>query len=305
MSRFTTEQIERIRDLYYQGYGDKRIAEVLGVGWKSVMNARQEHGITGRGYGDYPVRRSIGQRFGKLVVIDVLGGNNVLCRCECGVECGRRLRLLQTGGARLDCGCTKIHDSPIAYAWRRMRKQLCAEWSDFQAFQREAARLGPPPHEGDSLGPIDASKPVGPGNLGWREHNFYAQKVELLGVSMPASEWAKIAGCSRQTMYRRIETLPVAQAILEYDKARIWLMGRLPPRVVQDACKGVKQKTSYPWDLWLKKRKSITLVRGKDFTASTASMYASARNYAMRRGMKLTGTKDDLVVKLNFTKVAK
>ena len=114
----------------------------------------------------------IGQRFGKLTVVDKLGKNYRrammwLCRCDCGAMTKATTTTLRNGHVR-SCGCLRIKDrqtvggKPIRLyrIWKNMKKRcynanttdylyygargitVCDEWHDFSPFRAWALENG-------------------------------------------------------------------------------------------------------------------------------------------------------------------
>ena len=150
-----------------------------------------------------PSTESIGEKFGRLVVLEIVGKDNsnsavVLCQCDCGSKHKTGLHGLRTGKTS-SCGCYKLEVSrrvvterntthgkagcPEYKSWQHMKGRclnpknpkyriyggrgitICPEWRhDFAAF---LAHIGRRPGAGYSVERIDNSLGYQPGNVKW------------------------------------------------------------------------------------------------------------------------------------------
>jgi AP2 domain len=139
-----------------------------------------------------PISINEGQRFGRLIVIEEVDGQEHRCfRCEC--DCGRikdvRLSHL-TMGKVLSCGCysrdrkTKhgMYGSSIYRRWNQMLQRcenpnskefhnyggrgikVCKRWHDFRNFVADVGLPSQPDYELDR---IDNDRGYEPGNIRW------------------------------------------------------------------------------------------------------------------------------------------
>lgn len=141
---------------------------------------------------------AIGQRYGRLTIIDEAGFSqgkrNVLCRCDCGVECIVRFSCLRNGNTS-SCGCLRkeraskrkrVHGESKTSLYRIYRTMLnhcysdndrsyhyfggkgvkvCEEWrDDFVAFKEWAIENGYCEDEGMRICRENKAKDFSPEN---------------------------------------------------------------------------------------------------------------------------------------------
>ena len=204
------------------------------------------------------VKNCVGNRFGRLVVLEEYRGSKGhivrLCRCDCGVIKEVALRNLSNGTTK-SCGCyskenvskrNRVHGlgKTRAYTlWSNMvfrcTKEnradykhyggrgitVCDRWlSSFEVF---FADVGHPP-EGMTFDRIDVSKGYCPENCRWAtrkeqtRNRRMTKKLEVLGVLKTVAEWAEETGVPYSSIISRINKGYAGEEALYgvgYDKA--------------------------------------------------------------------------------------
>lgn len=161
------------------------------------------------------------------------------CICDCGNIHYAETSSLR-GGSCKSCGCQnddirksginrRMHGGAgtrLYRIWKLMKSRcynehsqdfhdygekgitVCDEWrNDFPAFREWAASNGYA--DNLSIDRIDVTKGYSPKNCRWADNSTQANNkrntiiVEINGITRPITEWAKIAGLSRQTVYLR------------------------------------------------------------------------------------------------------
>lgn len=184
-----------------------------------------------------------------------------VCKCDCGIELTVRGQDLRNGHTQ-SCGClhaeitrsiaakhNKTHgmtDTPIYAVWRGMMNRcyssrsesfasygargikVCQEWHAFDAFYQDMGRLRPSRRH--SIDRIDNDGDYRPGNVRWvlpvvqqnnRRNNI---RVSHNGQALTVSQWARIAGLSRETLQGRIARnwpMPLALALPPNSRQRV------------------------------------------------------------------------------------
>jgi hypothetical protein len=192
---------------------------------------------------DEPRRNLIGQRFGKLFVVELLGKHGATWRWRCVCDCGAQklattVNLLQ--GSPNSCGCQftrKIHgmasrvtgEHPLYKAWLKMRERctnpkqhafhryggrgikVCDRWMyDFATF---AADMGPKPTPQHSLDRIDGDGDYEPGNCRWAtateqcRNQISNRLVTFIGREMTLAEAVELSGLNYHAVKARISRL--------------------------------------------------------------------------------------------------
>ena len=180
-----------------------------------------------------------GERYGRWTALKIShtkdGSTYWLCRCDCGKERPVKTSSL-TGGCSKSCGClhrevattanTKhgMSRTKLYSAWLQMHRRcdssyvpeyknygkrgiiVCERWGDFQNFYDDMGEMPP----GLSLDRIDVNGNYEPSNCRWatwdeqgcnrRTNKFYA----FAGETHILSQWAKITGIKRGTLFGRI-----------------------------------------------------------------------------------------------------
>jgi hypothetical protein len=165
-----------------------------------------------------------------------------LCRCDCGAErvvTGGRL----ASGRSRSCGC--LRGAAVAEkitrhgacasgraiseytAWQSLKQRctdstrgdfsryggrgitVCARWRhSFEAFLDD---MGLKPGPEYSIDRIDNNGNYEPGNCRWAtageqsSNQWNNHRLELHGISRTISEWSRVTGISRRTLYHRLE----------------------------------------------------------------------------------------------------
>ena len=196
----------------------------------------------------------IGDRYGRLVVIGsaepyrIPSGKTyrqVLLRCDCGIECVKKLAQLRFGRIK-SCGCLHrdllaqrnhrhgLTDSPEYSTWANMLTRcqnpnhkdwklyggkgvtVCPEWQSFDRFYTD---MGPKPQPGLTLDRIDSGLGYSPGNCRWATPRQQARNISTNriltheGQTMCSAEWAEQTGINPRTISQRL--------------ARGWPVGRV------------------------------------------------------------------------------
>lgn len=181
----------------------------------------------------------IGQRFGKLTVIEMLGWINGYYRCRCSCECGNtkvcRTSKLKEGMVK-SCGClpvgrpgwigphmmsqtsfykiwsgmkarceNKKHPSYQMYGGRGIR--VCDNWKSFEGFMNDMFSSY---KSGLSIDRINNDGHYSPENCRWASPSQQSRNTRvsvfltLDGVTKHRSEWAEELGISLETIRSRI-----------------------------------------------------------------------------------------------------
>lgn len=190
-----------------------------------------------------PRRSLIGQRFGMLVVAELVGSHGKTWRWRCICDCGAdkiatTVNLLS--GSPSSCGCEfhrKIHgytvladgEHPLYRTWCKMKERcynprhdayrfygaigitVCDRWRhDFVTFLADVGDRPTPKH---SLDRIDGSKGYEPGNCRWATQTEQCRNrkdtrfVTYLGQKMSLAEAAERSGLPYSTIKNRLSNL--------------------------------------------------------------------------------------------------
>lgn len=176
-----------------------------------------------------------GQRFGKLVAIEMIGKNEKgrtqwRCRCDCGKERVVLTYNLTTGKTK-SCGCaaiTHMHgesETRLYCIWRGMKRRcnnpnskdyplyggnriaVCKEWEQFIPFRDWAIANGYA--DNLSIDRIDSKGNYEPSNCRWADNITQSNNrctnifVEIDGETHTLVEWARISGVHKKTLQAR------------------------------------------------------------------------------------------------------
>ena len=185
----------------------------------------------------------IGQKFGRLTVIDTYRSEKGVIRCRCVCECGNKhdasIDNLKHGNVR-SCGCLAHEWSRSGNArrkhsgkgtrlyqiWKSMRERcntktasnygryggrgvcICNEWNDFSVFQEWAMENGY--SDELTIDRIDTNGNYEPNNCRWV--TYYEQSInkrntvryEFNGETLSLSEWSKRIGVKMNVLYARL-----------------------------------------------------------------------------------------------------
>lgn len=171
----------------------------------------------------------IGQRFGRLTVVDVVFDERRRCHCRCICECGKRAEVYLSDlmkGRQVSCGCFRRditsslnkthgkHNSRLSRIWRTMKSrcnnpnvkvypryggrgiQVCREWNDsFLKFYEWALASG---YADDlTIDRIDNNGNYCPENCRWvtvKEQNNNRSSCHFLtafGKTQTISQWSR------------------------------------------------------------------------------------------------------------------
>lgn len=185
---------------------------------------------------------AVGQRFGRLVVIDRAEdyvspqGNRStrwLCRCDCGNEIITAWSVLKAGRA-VSCGCKKkerftvhsMYGTRLYKIYHKIRDrcynqnhqayrhyggrgiEICDEWQDFKNFYEWAIANGYEEHL--TIDRIDVNGDYSPDNCRWitqKEQLSNTRRNRYLtydGETLTVTQWAEKTGLKRSTIANRI-----------------------------------------------------------------------------------------------------
>ena len=183
----------------------------------------------------------VGQRFGKLVVVECVGqrGSSWICKCDCGGEvttlstrlvnkrhtscgCGRVLRKDRTNREILLSRYKSMKGRclyPVSrnyhnYGGRGIK--VCARWlGSFELFCKD---MGPPPTPDHQLDRIDCDGDYKPSNCKWatrKEQNRNRRNNRWItheGETLTLREWTIRLGIPEGSLHARLKAMPVAEA---------------------------------------------------------------------------------------------
>ncbi len=179
----------------------------------------------------------VGERFGRLVVVERAASPNNNARWKCRCDCGRFSTVYGMDlrkGKQISCGCAQAERrfkhgmarSPVYRVWIQMRSRcsnpndlswhnyggrgitVCDEWNE--SFERFMADMGPRP-KGYQIERIDNNLGYSPSNCTWatakqqRNNQRNNRIIEVDGVKKTMQQWADDLGLSRSTVRSRIE----------------------------------------------------------------------------------------------------
>lgn len=185
-----------------------------------------------------------GERFGRLLVSQYVGGGLWRCVCDCGATSQVLTSNLKKGNST-SCGCKRretsfkhgMSGSRVFSVWRSMIQRchnpkdrsfhnyggrgirVCDEWRE--SFSQFIADMGARP-EGYDLDRIDNDKGYGPDNCRWvsRQRNLNNRRnnrvIEFRGKSQTIAQWASELGMNYRTLNNRINRgWPISRALSE------------------------------------------------------------------------------------------
>lgn len=188
----------------------------------------------------------IGQRFGRLVVIDrssqQAGNATWHCQCDCGTRVIARSDHLASGTTK-SCGCL-VTDTFITHGesntklyriWCAMKQRclnpnsesyeryggrgitICQEWIDsFESFRQD---MGPLPSEYHTLERRDNNGPYSPYNCIWatlteqQNNTRRNRRLTYAGESLTVAQWARRLGIPASTIRGRLKRHSVDLAL--------------------------------------------------------------------------------------------
>lgn len=181
-----------------------------------------------------------GHIYGRLTVLGYVGLRNGrshwLCQCACGNRTIKRANLMRRGETA-SCGCLEKehhhwlkHPQAVGcrtpeYTAFQNAKRRCTdanrpEWPAyggrgiefrFKSFGEFFAELGRRPSDQHSIDRIDNDGHYEAGNVRWSTRKQQNQNtrqntlVTLDGITKPITEWCKVLGVSKSTVYYRIK----------------------------------------------------------------------------------------------------
>lgn len=187
------------------------------------------------------MRRLIGQRFERLLVVEYVGAGKWSCNCDCGNTVSVMTTNLTSGNSR-SCGCLQterrfkhgMSGTPMHGAWRQMFQRcenpkdpayhnyggrgitVCDEWHEFSQF---LADMGVRP-KGFQLDRIDNEKGYSKGNCRWvtakaNLNNTRANHlISFNGETLTIHQWSEKLGIPATTItYRAKHGWPVEKVL--------------------------------------------------------------------------------------------
>jgi hypothetical protein len=185
-----------------------------------------------------PYQASIGQRFARLVVLDLLlpssNSPTYRCRCDCGNEILALANNVRRGNTR-SCGCFQLdvrtkhghcrrgRMSSEYSSWENMHARcnqkhnhpghggrgiiVCARWADFEIF---LADMGPKPSRKHSIERKNNNGNYEPDNCVWatdleqQRNKSNSQMVSFNGRTQCVAAWAVELNLHKRTLHNRI-----------------------------------------------------------------------------------------------------
>lgn len=175
---------------------------------------------------------SVGERYGRWLVVGYDGGLKCQCRCDCGAEKAVNVHNLACGRS-MSCGCANpgavrhgATNSPEHRIWKAMRQRcsnprhknyatyggagirVAPEWEVFETFLRD---MGPRPSPKHSVDRIDGSKGYSKDNCRWATQSEQMNntgrsvRVPLDGRMVTVEDAAAATGVSPWTIYYRLK----------------------------------------------------------------------------------------------------
>lgn len=184
-----------------------------------------------------PVCNLIGQKFGRLTVIDFADKSNTgktkwMCKCDCGTVKSVLADSLKSGKT-ISCGCARLEAVKLKHInrrhgmsrqrlytiWRGMRQRcrrnkkykhisVCKAWDLFESFRDWAYMNG---YSDDlTIDRIDNNKGYSPDNCRWASYKVQENNrsnnthITINGETHTISEWSEVSGIGRETIRYRL-----------------------------------------------------------------------------------------------------
>lgn len=199
-----------------------------------------------------------GQRFGRLVALEVVDTSHGHARWRCRCDCGGKsvaFALNLRKGKTTSCGCYRRERSPlnrpadthgqthtaIYRIWGGIKTRcfnehdhaypryggrgvtMCVRWSE--SFENFRDDLGPRPSARHSVERVDNGRGYEPGNCVWATRREQARnmrtnvRIEFRGDSRLLCEWAEMLGISGQALRMRLRRWSLERAMTEVRRA--------------------------------------------------------------------------------------
>jgi hypothetical protein len=180
----------------------------------------------------------IGQKYGRLTILEFLPNYKCLVQCDCGTIKTVRIYNLRPKGT-LSCGClqkekigavNRTHGrakTKVYSTWERILNRcrnknyhsykyyggrgikVCQRW--LNSFENFLEDMGEPPTSEHSIDRIDYNEDYSPENCHWLLQKYQARNtsrnryVTWNGETRCISEWAEIQGINRRTITVRLD----------------------------------------------------------------------------------------------------
>jgi hypothetical protein len=177
-----------------------------------------------------------GDRYGKLVILDILPNRRIRCKCDCG-KITTVMNYNLPNGHTQSCGCYQKQraseaslthgktDTPEFRTWARMKRRcqnpnhdkyryyggrgikVCDRWQSFENFLED---MGEKPEGAYSLDRIDPNGNYEPSNCRWADHYTQTRNtrrnrfITAHGVTMCMSEWEEKTGIDHRKIHYHV-----------------------------------------------------------------------------------------------------